>query len=340
MRILKYVILLLALVLLAFTVYVSTKDGDFNVTRSRTINLDKSTLFQYVNDYKNWEDFCGWKDENTKMTTTFQKNTVGVGASMSWEGNNEKGSMETIYLKENDSIAQKVVWNGNESDANITFKDTDSGTKVTWNSSGKLNFLGKLTSLFSGGIENSLGSTFDKRLENIEKVLSNEIKIYAISVDGVVVVTHQKYLKRKSESSIPEFYTSLQKAMPLLINFINNNGIKSNGSPFVIFDTYDIPNNKVKFSVATPLQEIIYTTPESEFTIDSIQPHQALKITLKGDYSHSKEAWDKGFEYIQKNNLEENSLGSYREIYKKSRREVKYPSQWITEIYIPVKTKD
>ncbi|UPQ79104.1 GyrI-like domain-containing protein [Flavobacterium azooxidireducens] len=335
MRILKYILLLILLILLAFSVYLSTKEGNFSVTKSKVINIEKSTLFQYVNDYQNWESFLNLNEKNLKAS--YPNNTVGVGGSFNWTGSNGNGSVETTFLKENDSIAQKVSWNGVTSDAFITFKDTVGGTKVTWNSSGKLDFMGKVESFFSSGFEKKLGSDFENNLIALEKVLSKEISTYSIDLDGIVEVSHQKYLKRKGESTISGFYTALQESMPLLYNFVQENKIKTNKQKFVVFDKYDVANDKVEFSIASTLMEIIYTTPESEFTVDSIMPHQALKITLKGDYSHSKEAWDKGFDYLKKNNLEQNYNGTFREVYVKNNTEVKQPSQWLTEIYIPVK---
>ena len=195
----------------------------------------------------------------------------------------------------------------------------------------------KVESFFSSGFEKKLGSDFENNLIALEKVLSKEISTYSINLDGIVEVSHQKYLKRKGESTISGFYTVLQESLPLLYNFVRENDIKTNKQKFVVFDTYDVEKNKVEFSIATTLKEIIYTTPESEFTVDSIMPHQALKIILKGDYSHSKEAWDKGFDYLKKNNLEQNYNGTFREAYVKNRTDVKQPSQWLTEIYIPVK---
>jgi effector-binding domain-containing protein len=334
MRILKYILLLVLLIILAFSVYLSTQDGTFSVTKSKLINLNKSTLFQYVNDYQNWETFYYLNDKTRKVN--YPKNTLGVGGAFDWIGTNGNGSVKTIFIKENDSIAQKVSRNNNLWDAYITFKDTVGGTKVTWNTSGKLNFMEKLESLFSGGFENKLSNDFENNLVALEKVLSKEISTYSIDLKGIVEVSHQKYLKREGQSSISGFYTVLQEVMPLLYSFVHENKIKTNRQKFVVFDNYDVTNDKVDFAIATTLNEIIYTTPESEFTVDSIQSHRALKIVLKGDYSHSKEAWDKGFDYLKKNNLEQNYNGAFREVYVKNRTYVKQPSQWITEIYMPV----
>ncbi|RXR32646.1 transcriptional regulator [Flavobacterium piscinae] len=335
MKILKYILLLILLILIAFTVYLSTQNGLFSVTKSKVINIEKSALFQYVNDYQNWESFCGLDEEELKIS--YPKSTIGVGGSFSWTGKDGEGSVKTIYLKENDSIAQKVNWNGESGDAYITFKDTIGGTKVTMNSSGELDFMGKLQSLFYGGFEKKLSTDFENKLASLDKVLRKEISTYSIDLNGIVEVLPQIYLKRKGESKVTDFYSVLQKSLPLLHNFVTENNIKTNNQKFVIFDTYDVAKNKTVFSIATPLKEIIYTTPESEFTVDSIPSHQALKIVLKGDYSHSKEAWDKGFDFLKKNNLDQNFDGAFREVYVKNRADVKQPSQWLTEIYIPIK---
>lgn len=334
MRILKYIVLLVLLILLAFTVYVWTKKEAYSVTRSKVINLDKTALFHFVNDYQNWESFY---QAGPDAKVSYPDNSVGTGSSFHWSGSGGNGYIKTIYLKENDSIAQKISRDGKLSSAYITFKDTVGGTRITWNSSGELDFMGKLKSVFSGGFEQKLGSDFDKILTELTKVLDKEITTYSIDIAGIVDVAHQKYIRRKEESKISDFYTVLQKTMPLLVDFVAENNIKTNKQKFVVFDNYDTAKNNVTFSIATTLTENIYTTPESEFTVDSIQPHQALKIILKGDYSHSKKAWDKGFDYLKKNNLEQNRNGAFREVYLKSRNEVKQPSQWLTEMYIPVK---
>jgi effector-binding domain-containing protein len=335
MKILKYILLLILLVVLAFVVYLTTQEGLFSVTKSKVININKASLFHYVSDYQNWYSF--YNSNDTNLAVNVSKNAIGIGSTFSWNGTNDKGVIKTVYLKENDSIAQKVSWNGIDSNAYITFKDTVGGTKVTWSSSGKMNFIEKLKSSLFTEFEDKIGFDYENKLTTLEKILVKEISTYSIDLKGIVDVPHQKFIKYNGESTISDFYSVLQKKMPILQNFIEDNNIKTNHQMFVVFDTYDVAKNKVKYSIASVLQEIIYTTPESEFTVDSIQPHQALKISLKGDYSHRKEAWDKGYDYLKKNNFEQNYSGTFREVYVKNRSDVKQPSQWVTEIYIPVK---
>ena len=336
MRILKYIFLLIILGLLALFVFIATKDGKYSISESRIIALKTATLFEYVNDYKNWKDFFQFKSDSSSMQYTYPSNTSGVGSFFNWENGLNEGEIKTNYLKENDSIALKVNWNGNISESNITFKDTVGGTKISWNCNGKQDFSGKLVSFFNGGIENQLRTNFQKSLAKLAIILTKEINTYTISVDQVVSLNKIYYIKRKSNSKLEDFNLKLRKEIPLILQFVKDNEVASFGSPFAVFETYKQSNPVLKYALGLPLKEKIYTTPESEITVDSIMPHQALKITLKGDYSHTNEAWDKGLEYIKKNNLEINTARNYREVYTKSRTDVNNPSQWITEIYIPV----
>ncbi len=52
-----------------------------------------------------------------------------------------------------------------------------------------------------------------------------------------------------------------------------------------------------------------------------------------------KEAKKKAIAYIQNNNLNQNSYLPTVEVYSKTIQDVKFPSKWITEIYIPVYPK-
>jgi hypothetical protein len=66
MRILKYLFLLFLLALFATTVYIATIKGDFEVERSIIIKSPRTTVFNYVNDFRNWETFGSWKKEDPK----------------------------------------------------------------------------------------------------------------------------------------------------------------------------------------------------------------------------------------------------------------------------------
>lgn len=336
MKILKYILLLLVLAIIGLTVYIATQPGEYETERSRVIKAQKSVVFSYVNDYKNWEDFGAWKDDDPNMQFTYSDTTIGIGASYSWKGSSGEGKTETVFEKENDSIAQKVIFSGNEGKAYLTFKDTTGGTKVTWHSKGKLNFMAKAYAVLKGGAEKMVSDMYDRTLAKLDKVISYEINTYSIQVDGVVQKTGGYYFQQKMSCKISEVQKNVSLILPNMLRFFKENNITLTGSPFVLYDMYDIPNNKASFSVCLPMRDEIFTAEGSDYSSGKLEPFQALKTTLKGDYSHGKEAWDKALAHIKKNNLTENKSSSYIEVYVTSAAQVKNPSKWVTEIYVPV----
>src|SRR5215216_3722889 len=103
MRILKYIFLLLLLALVGITVYVATQKGDFEVTRSSIIKTQRSTVFDYVNDYKNWETFGSWMQKDSDIKFNYDAKTIGAGGKTSFESGSDEGTIRTVFVKENDS---------------------------------------------------------------------------------------------------------------------------------------------------------------------------------------------------------------------------------------------
>ena len=339
MRILKYIFLLILLALFATTVFIATQKGNFDVTRSAIIKSPKSTIFNYVNDFRNWETFGSWKKEDPDMTFNYSKNTVGKGGSYSWSGSDGEGKMKTIGVIENQSIQQKMDFNGAASDVRWTFKDTIGGTKVTWHAKGKMDFGFKIYSAFNGGVDQIIGNMYEKSLINLDKTLVYELNTYSIQVNGMVKKMGSVYLKQTITTTIANVPRNLRVLIPRMVNFFKKNNLKMYGKPFVIYHNYDTAKGITTLSVCIPIKDEVFTSPGSDITSGKFTSFDAVKTTLKGDYSHTKEAWEKAIAYIQKNNLTQDFALPYVEIYTKNNEQVANPSQWITEIYIPIKPK-
>lgn len=339
MRILKYIFLLILLALFATTVFIATQKAQFDVKRSAVIKSPKATVYNYVNDFRNWETFGSWKKEDPTMTFNYSKNTVGKGGSYSWLGTEGEGNMTTVNVNENKSIHQKMNFNGSDSDVHWTFKDTVGGTKVTWEAKGKMDFSFKIYSAFNGGVDQIIGNMYEKSLINLEKTLVYELNTYNIQVNGIVKKMGSIYLKQTITTTIANVPRNLRVLIPRMVNFFKKNNLTMYGKPFVIYHNYNTAKGITTLSVCIPIKEEVFTSPGSDVTSGKFISFDAVKTTLKGDYSHTKEAWEKTISYIQKNNLTQDLALPYVEIYTKNNEQVANPSKWITEIYIPIKPK-
>lgn len=313
MRILKYVLLLLLLFSVAFIVFVATQPSDYKIKRSKEIKVAKDIVFNFVADSSAIADWNPWD----KNETIFKINTSTSA----------------------DSIFQNIIVNNEENKSLLQFQKTKSGTLVTWELNGKLDFNLKMLSVLQGGIDNVIGNKLDKGLNNIEDYLVKELTTYTIKVHGLVTKHTTNYIQQIDTCSLADFQKTSKSMLQNMLSFVEKNDIKITGLPFIIYENKNTENNQTIFAMCVPVEEEILTTEGSEISGGHFDEFLAVKATLVGDYSHNKEAWKKTASFIKNKKLVEDESGKHIEIYKVSLPKERKPSKWVTEIYIPVKKK-
>ncbi len=339
MRIIKYLFLIVLLSLVALSIFIATQKGEFTVERSKIINSQKATLFNYANDLKNWKDWSSIAVEDSLLNITYSNNTIGNGSFISWDGNEGTGELKTINVKENESILRTMNFKDNLADITISFKDTLGKTKVTWKAKGKMSFTYKIMSTLNGGANQLFGTIFEKSLVNLDKKLDYEINTYTIKVDGAVKKLEAYYLAQTFTSEFSKIAKNSAIVFNKITNFCIKNDITISGSPFVIYHTYDTTNKLTKISFCIPIKNSILTSEGSEILSDTLPSFEAIKTTLIGDYSHTQKAIDKTLEYIRTNNIKTDPAFSHIELYSIGKNKINNPSKWVTEIYYPTRPK-
>lgn len=339
MKILKYIFLLLLLSLISFSVFIATQKGNFSIEKSKIIHSSKSNVFNYVNDAENWQDFMNHILEETNLKGKFNKNTIGKGAKFSWEGSEAAGTIQTFSAKNNDSIHQKMDWDDSKFKITWIFKDTVGGTKVTLKSEGEMSFSYKIYTALHGGAKKIIGNLFEKSLVNLDHSLVYEINTYKIKVNGLVQKLGTPYLYQSFTSKISKVVKNSRIVFPKIIAFCEQNNIERTGKPFIIYHTYDATNDLAKISLCIPIKEAIIISEGSDILADELVSFTAIKTSLYGDYSHTKEALKKSKSYINQKVITPDSPFSHLEVFTISKTEIKNPSKWKTELYFPVKPK-
>ncbi|WP_281226137.1 SRPBCC family protein [Flavobacterium aquiphilum] len=339
MRIIKYLFLLFLLSLVALTIYIATQKGNFTVESSKVINSPKATVFGYVNDYKNWQKFNTWVSSDKDVRLSFSKATAGNGSSLNWEGSDDSGNIETLYTKGNDSIVQKMELNGSSSKVFWSFKDTVGGTKVTWKSVGKMDFMSKVDAFFNGKPQNSISKVYDKSLANLGKSLDIESTTFDIQVKGIVKKLETFYLRQSFTSKISDITRNANAVFNKITIFCKQNNIALNGRPFIIYHTYDTINDLTRVSFCVPIKEQIFTSQGSDILSGKLAAFEALKTSLTGNYTYKKDALKEAIKYTNDKKILTDSTFSHLEIFTIGKNENLSPSKWQTDIYFPIKPK-
>src|SRR5690606_31530168 len=194
MRLIKYVFLLLILMLFASTVFIATQKGTYEVERSIIIKSSQQAVFNYLADYRNWDQWVPWQDASTK--TKYPQKTQGIGSYYMWSSDTGDGMVRTLYLRENDSIVQRVTNGNNKSVYYWSLKDTVGGTKITWRARGELAFMDKIDATLQGGAVTIVGNSFEKGLSKIDNNLDYEINSYNVALKGIVQKPAVSFLRQ------------------------------------------------------------------------------------------------------------------------------------------------
>ncbi|MES2239980.1 MAG: transcriptional regulator [Bacteroidota bacterium] len=336
MKIIKYIFLLFLLSLVALSIFIATQKGDFLVERSKIIKSPRSSVFNYVNDYRNWSDFGSWTSKDPQIKISYPQNTIGKGASYSWEGKDGNGEMHTIRVIENDSIVQKMDFEGTSSTVFWKFKDTIGGTKVTWTSKGKMSFFFKIYSALQGGVDNVIGVIYEKSLVNLDKALDYEINNFTTADNGVVKKPVMNYIGQTFTSELDKVNKNFKIVIPKLDAFCKKNNIAISGKPFIIYHNYNTNTGQAKITIGIQIRDAIFLSAGSDIVAGKLDAFEGTKTTLTGDHSHLKTAYIRAVSYLNKNKLPPNSVFSRLVIYTVSKNEIKSPSKWVTEVYFPI----
>jgi effector-binding domain-containing protein len=340
MKALKYIILLLLILVIGFSIFIAVQPNSFKVSRSKIIKAPQSVIYNNIIDFKNWEAWSAWVENDPEMTLTLGDNSEGIGGSYSWKDKSGMGTMETIDAIPNTFISQEMqVADYPKSDVNWTLEPIDnSSTKVTWEITGKnLPFGFKMASVLMGGMEKQIGPYFERSLIKLDSLLQAEMKVYTITVEGVTQHSGGYYLYSSTSCKYNELEKNRQDMLPQIGAYALTHNVTKAGPPFLLYHKRDKENDAVIFSSAVPTNSKIITEEDSHILTGQLESFKAIKTVLRGNYDNLEEAWKTTMNYIADQNLEVNDSGPMLETYVTDPIEQPNPAKWITEIYIAIK---
>ncbi len=338
MKALKYILLLLLVAIIGFSIYVAVQPNSFEVTRTKTINAPQEVIYNNVIDFKNWESWNSWVEEKPETKITLSEQTKGVGGSYSWEDEDGIGTMKTTATTPNSSITQEMQFaDFPTNDVTWDLKKNDDGsTDVTWTISGKdLPFVFKAFSTVMGGMEKQIGPHYERGLTMLDSVLQEDMKCYNIDINGITEYGGGFYLYKTTNANSQNISTKMSENFGALMQFMGENGIKQNGMPLTVYNSMSSPD--VIMSNGIPVKERINIPADSDVSINFIPKIKVLKTTLKGNYTNLPTAWEATMKHLADNNLEQSSEHMPFEIYTTDPGNYPNPADWVTEIYIPIK---
>ena len=341
MKILKYLLIIVAILLAGGWTLVVTQPDSYDVKRTKLIKAPASVIFNNLNDFKNWEEWGPWMEEDSTIVVSYPEITSGVGSSYTWTSDEGSGRMEMISVVENKSLEQTLQFDDYEpSGIYWTLEGTEEGTNVTWGmKNDKTPFMFKLFGVLSGGMDAMMGPMEEKGLENLDNVIMEELanlppSTYSIGEISQKELPIQTFIGYFQKAKIEDLPTLFQKYMPKVGMYAAENNLEfGDYIPAAVYTKYDEEKGETEFYIGLMLDKEL--APAEGMDLVEITAGNVVTLSKFGNYGvGDMRAHNSIAKYFENNNLEYGTL--VWELYMNDPLKVK-PAEIQTDIYYQVK---
>ncbi len=179
MRILKKILVVLAIIIAIPLIVALFVKKDYEVEREVIINKPKAEVFNYIKFIKNQDHYSKWSMMDPAMKKTYQGTDGTVGFISAWESNNKDvgaGEQEITAIIDGERIDLKlrfkVPFEAQDDAYFITESVSENQTKVKWGFKGSFPYPMNIMGLFFD-MDKAVGGDLKTGLDNLKKILEN-----------------------------------------------------------------------------------------------------------------------------------------------------------------------
>jgi hypothetical protein len=180
MKIIKIILLSIALIIISILVVALFIPKDYKLERAIVIQAPKDTVFNYIKHLKNQNEYSVWNKMDPKIKNKYTGIDGTVGFVSAWESEVKNvgiGSQTITKIVEGESMFTKLKFEKPfkaENNTEISAIALDkSNTKVTWSFSGSYPYPMNIMKLVFN-LEKMIGKDFEDGLKNLKVILEKK----------------------------------------------------------------------------------------------------------------------------------------------------------------------
>ncbi|MCG8489868.1 MAG: GyrI-like domain-containing protein [Chromatiales bacterium] len=329
-------IALLVVILAVPLIYLSTLKGEFEVSRSLAIGVDRQRVFEKIKDFKSWPEWSPWLMHEPETRLEYSASPDQQDGWYSWDGETV-GAGRLTHLKFSDSskIEQKIEFLRPFKSVSKVWWELEQldehNTLVRWNMSGSMPFLFRF---MTKKITEYVGKDYATGLAMLRGVLEPGAEYPSFSFDGIVEKPAQNALTIPFEGDLETMKTAMAEGFPKLGEFAAGNQDLTSGPPFTCYHEVDLEVMKFKCDMALPVNREV---AETGFELKHFPAGRFYKMTMKGSYEFLELAWYQVYSHLQMQKIKPQKKAACFEVYENDPNEVSHTNEITTSIYVPVK---
>ena len=299
------------------------------VERSIVIDAPRATVFTVLNGFRQFSKWSPWADIDPNATTTIEGPAVGVGAKLSWSGNDEvgTGTQEIVESVPYERIALRLGFGDFPGTFGARFQlaDEGGGTRLTWVFEGDYggSIVGRWFGLFVDGM---VGADYEKGLARLKSLVEqlpkgdfSALKVVAVETAADPIVQ----LSIRSLDNPNAIGVALGVAYSRLSGYINTAGLKQTAAPIAIFRSAE--QGTLTLDAAIPVDRDD-AAPAGQVRLARLPAGPALRAEFEGSQAGHAAARAQLAAYLAAAGIE--PAGPTWE---------QYVNEQVTHLYVPVR---
>ena len=289
MKLLKYAGLGLAALIVAVLAAGFLLPKTAHVERSIVIEAPPATVFTVLNGFRQFNRWSPWADKDPQARYSLTGPETGVGARMSWTGNDDVGSgaQEILESVPYQLIRVQLEFSGFEDAENIaayTLVPEGAGTRLTWSfdADNSRTLMGRWFGLFMDGM---LGPDYEAGLarlkafaESLPKADFSGLPMSIVEVAPLAVAMVSTVSARDDRA----IGVALGVAYGKISGFINLRGLEQAAPPLAIYQPPE--DGRVRFEAAIPVDRTD-VAPAGDVRLGQTFRGLAVKAVYQGPYA-------------------------------------------------------
>ena len=341
MKVLKWIGIILLVIIVLVIVVSLFLPKEYKYETKVIIKAPVSSVYEEVNNLKNWRKWDPWIARDTNAIETFSGSEMGAGQVREWKSEKRdvgNGKMEIVESEENSYQKNALYFAGSDEPtySEWFFVETDEGTEVTWKMEFSMGF-NPVMIIWSKAMESNMKTSFINGLNNLKELV--EAKPVEEAFDPEISdISEMVVLCVKDSCSFEERGSVMSKRFTELGKFISENDLDDKGKYMA---RYNIWNEEQGYTIFETMVLVgINSEVEDEvFYLDTIPAGKSVEVSFRGDYEGEKfmKAHTALGEFIMLNNLE--MSGYPFEDYIFGPHNTDDPNSYFTKIIYPVMEK-
>lgn len=333
MKTFKILGIILLLMVAGFFIWAAILPSSFVIDEHTYVKNTRQTVYESIIDFREWKHWSPWHDSTTKIS--YEGETHGVGAKMSWQNNDMRVGQMTIERCHPDSgvwVKLLALETGDSSYIQFKFKDYIDSMQVGihYEGSGFKYMLGRFEGFI---IKRAMVQSSQIGLQKLktyveDKPTSPELFGYEIEK---LDVPEQTYLGLRDSVSTNELQFLLRELRQKVDVAIQQNEEMIDGAPVCFWERYDQGGQSL-VRYCYPIKEGVTNTHGLE-TFHT-PASTIIRTSIHGDYNNQMAAWVALRNYMQGKNFRISHFAF--EEYAVGLPDEQDTAQWITYASYPV----